>query len=640
MLRQVTTTNFPVRAEGLANEILEKEPDLVGLQEVALWRTGPASLTPLTTGVKTATTVRYDFLQLLLDELNAGEPRYEVVVVQNEFDFEAPANENTSSSTGPPPIQTADLNGRLTMRDVILRRLDSGVRVANAEGDSFDQLLTLPILGAPVAVTRGWTAVDAKVRGGDWFRFVNTHLEAFDPRTVVPSLRSLQALELVADGGPADSELPVVLLGDLNSDDDTVVPGDQQAYRALLDAGLVERSTNDPLSCCVSSFNLQTGSVTEFDHQVDHVMTDSPKDVTLVSSSVTGLREAERLLELRPRRGLQRAAHQGPPAATDDLACSAGRVDRPAEAELSRRHGVHRRRREVRPLHGPLHADARSGARRCRRRRRRDARPRRRLRPGRADGRAGRERRRGPRRGDRPRPAVRGRVRGPASRAPTCARASPSAALGRRHVRRDAVVPRHRLHDRRRPRRARDGARDAARRHGRRVHVGHPRRRDDDAPARSGRPRARSIRASPASSPAPGVAQGDIADRFRRAGLQDVEDGALEATADYTSFEDFWEPFTYGVGPAGQYLASLPAETSRSASARRAATRCPSGAFTLTARAWYARGTAPAYVGASALAPQPPAQARRAGDRPVDRGADRLLGADEDQLLRARVTAV
>jgi endonuclease/exonuclease/phosphatase family metal-dependent hydrolase len=288
VLRQVTATNFPVRVKGLASEILEKDPDLVGLQEVALWRTGPASLAPVLGGPKTATTVRYDFLQLLLDELNADEPRYEAVVVQPEFDFEAPANENGIAGDGAQPTPNAELNGRLTMRDVILARVGRGVHVSSPAGGNFQHLLTLPIVGVPVTVTRGWTSVDAKVRGGDWFRFVNTHLEAFDPRTVHPSLRSLQALELVAPAGPADSTLPVVLLGDLNSDDDTVVPDDQQAYRALLDSGLVERSTNDPLSCCVESADLTTGTIAEFDHQVDHVMTDSPDVVTLVDSSVTG----------------------------------------------------------------------------------------------------------------------------------------------------------------------------------------------------------------------------------------------------------------------------------------------------------------------------------------------------------------
>jgi len=76
ILRQVTATNFPMRAKGLAAEILEKQPDLVGLQEVALWRVGPPSIAPLLGAPKTATTVRYDYLDLLLNELNAGELRY------------------------------------------------------------------------------------------------------------------------------------------------------------------------------------------------------------------------------------------------------------------------------------------------------------------------------------------------------------------------------------------------------------------------------------------------------------------------------------------------------------------------------------------------------------------------------------
>jgi len=91
----------------------------------------------------------------------------------------------------------------------------------------------------------------------------------------------------------------------------------------------------------------------------------------------------------------------------------------------------------------------------------------------------------------------------------------------------------------------------------------------------------------------PGVARGDIAARFRRAGLRDVQDGELEASADYTGFEDFWEPFTFAVGPAGEHLASLSAEQQdRVREACRA--ELPDGPFTLTARAWFARGAAPA----------------------------------------------
>jgi ubiquinone/menaquinone biosynthesis C-methylase UbiE len=89
-----------------------------------------------------------------------------------------------------------------------------------------------------------------------------------------------------------------------------------------------------------------------------------------------------------------------------------------------------------------------------------------------------------------------------------------------------------------------------------------------------------------------GTAEGDIAERFNRAGLDDVVAGALVARADYANFEDFWEPFTFAVGPAGQYLESLPPEQ-RDAVREALSAQLPGGSFTLEARAWYARGTVP-----------------------------------------------
>lgn len=294
ILREVTANDFPTRAKGLAQEILAEKPDLVGLQEVALWRTGPPSLAPVLTGQPTATTVRYDYLQELLTQLNKGPDRYEVVVVQNEFDLEAPADENGVAGDGPAAqgLPNAEINGRLTMRDVILARRGAGVDTRNPQSGNFKVLLPVEILGQKLPIKRGWTATDARVRGSGWFRFVNTHLEAFDPAALVPSIRALQAAELVAPGGPATGNLPVVLVGDLNSDDDTVSPGDQQAYRVLLNAGLVERSTDNPLGCCLNSSLLAAGaggSVSDFDHQVDHVMTDDPAGIRLERSEVTGL---------------------------------------------------------------------------------------------------------------------------------------------------------------------------------------------------------------------------------------------------------------------------------------------------------------------------------------------------------------
>lgn len=283
ILREVTANNFPVRAKGLAAEILKAKPDLVGLQEVALWRTAPVDFDVLTKG-PSATTVRYDYLAELLTELNRGPDRYEVVVVQNEFDLEAPGDEDGNPETGP---FGADINGRLTMRDVILSRRGAGVDTKNALGANFVTNLVVPVAGVPVTIKRGWTATDARVRGSGWFRFVNTHLEAFHPL-----VRQAQAAELVAPTGPATSDLPVVLVGDLNSDDDTVAGPDRLAYETLLAAGMVNRSTDDPLSCCLDSSLLAVGkggSEADFDHQVDHILTRDPEVVTLEDSEVSGI---------------------------------------------------------------------------------------------------------------------------------------------------------------------------------------------------------------------------------------------------------------------------------------------------------------------------------------------------------------
>ena len=294
ILRQVTANDFPVRAKGLAKEILEKEPDLVGLQEVAEWRTGPPGLESLLSGTPPkATTVRYDYLAELLKQLNKGKNRYRAAVVNPEFDFEAPADENGVAGDGPNNvIPNAEINARLTMRDVILAKVGDEVKTSKPTKGHFKSLFSEEISGAKVIVTRGWAAVDATVNGSTPFHFVDTHLESFDPQTVVPSIRALQAGELVAPSGPATSPLPVILVGDMNSDTKTAVqPGDGQAYEALVEGGMRERSTYEPLGCCLDTALLPVadgGAASQFDHKVDHIMTRDPKQVKLVNSSVTG----------------------------------------------------------------------------------------------------------------------------------------------------------------------------------------------------------------------------------------------------------------------------------------------------------------------------------------------------------------
>jgi len=54
--------------------------------------------------------------------------------------------------------------------------------------------------------------------------------------------------------------------------------------------------------------------------------------------------------------------------------------------------------------------------------------------------------------------------------------------------------------------------------------------------------------------------EGQLAQLWRATGLEGIEEVALELRTDFTSFDDFWVPFTKGVGPQGLYVASLAAE--------------------------------------------------------------------------------
>lgn len=89
------------------------------------------------------------------------------------------------------------------------------------------------------------------------------------------------------------------------------------------------------------------------------------------------------------------------------------------------------------------------------------------------------------------------------------------------------------------------------------------------------------------------AAQGGLAELWRGVGLEQVEDGEIVVAADYESFDDLWEPFTEGVGPAGAYATSLAEDRQEALKARyRRHLGVTDGSFRLSARAWYAVGRA------------------------------------------------
>ncbi len=244
-------TNFPERAEALAAEIAAKQPDLVGLQEVSLIRSQfPPDFSP----TPNATTIEFDYLQILLDALAAHGLSYAPVVSVTDFDVELP---------GLLPNFACCKEYRLTDRDVLLARTDLGtedLKLSNPQAGNFAAFTTL----GPAQLRQGWVAVDVKIRGKS-FRFISTHL-ARDSAAV----QVAQGNELVS--GPAATQLPVVLVCDCNSPADG---SGTATYANLIAVGFDDAWSDafpgDPgLTCCHDELLLEP--VTSFTERLDLVL--------------------------------------------------------------------------------------------------------------------------------------------------------------------------------------------------------------------------------------------------------------------------------------------------------------------------------------------------------------------------------
>ena len=82
-----------------------------------------------------------------------------------------------------------------------------------------------------------------------------------------------------------------------------------------------------------------------------------------------------------------------------------------------------------------------------------------------------------------------------------------------------------------------------------------------------------------------GVAQGHLLDLYRAAGLGDGEESRLTVTLAFRTFDDWWDPFTLGVGPAGAYVAGLGPDAA-AALRNRCAELLPPAPFEVSASAW------------------------------------------------------
>ena len=222
---KVRFTDFPARAEGIALEIAAAKPDLVGLQEAELWR----SQTPADFIMGNAHHVEYDFVGILLHALEVQGLHYTVVAEEKGFDVELPGFLSDAAALAG---ILSDI--RLTDREVILARTgpgNPGLTLFNPQDGHFVTNLEFQVPpDSTFVLRRGWASVDGRSRGNS-FRFVTTHLEA-DSEEV----REAQALEILA--GPANTDLPVILVADANSN----ANGDatSAAYNSFIGAGFTD----------------------------------------------------------------------------------------------------------------------------------------------------------------------------------------------------------------------------------------------------------------------------------------------------------------------------------------------------------------------------------------------------------------
>jgi endonuclease/exonuclease/phosphatase family metal-dependent hydrolase len=217
----VQRTDFATRAVALAEEVESASPDLIGLQEAALWRADGAVVS--------------DHLELLEAELARRGLRYRRVAAKVNGDVALPS--------------AAGITVGLTDRQAIFAREETGgdeLVVSNLQTGDFANTLPLRTAHGTFALERGWMAIDARV-GGLSVRFINTHLEVAG-LPAAAAVQLAQAGELLA--GPARTTLPVVMVGDFNSR-----PG-RPTYDALLAAGFDDAWTRaNPdgpagLTCC------------------------------------------------------------------------------------------------------------------------------------------------------------------------------------------------------------------------------------------------------------------------------------------------------------------------------------------------------------------------------------------------------
>jgi len=177
---------------------------------------------------------------------------------------------------------------RLTIRDALLVRIDKKVKVRRVRTGSYST--TTPLFGGFVIARRGWVLADATIAGRT-FRVLTTHLESFNDTSQVA-----QGQELAE--GPAQTRLPTVLLGDLNSRaDGTGTPTHANLLAAGFQDAWPEAHPGDiGLTCCHGDDLREVGG--PFYSRIDYVLLRN--GFRAVAAGIVGRNPSERISGLWP----------------------------------------------------------------------------------------------------------------------------------------------------------------------------------------------------------------------------------------------------------------------------------------------------------------------------------------------------
>ncbi len=288
-LAQIAANNFPERAQALAEEIAEKQPHLVGLQEVYNFMFNGSNGPP----------PFRDYLVDLLTALNARGVDYRAAAIVRNFNVQIPLGGNLIG---------------VTDRDVILARGDvvtsvvplaqSGCR-QSLDGCNYRVFASAVSPLGTISIERGFVAVDA-ITGNGPVRFVNTHLELpdVDPANPLsPIIQSGQAFELISILAvfPIPPNVPIVVVGDINSSpqDQTLIVGPYTIvppYMQFVDAGYTDAWTLRPgkppgFTCCQAENLLNPDSL--LNERID-VTFCSELPVGMVKVNVVGNEETDK----------------------------------------------------------------------------------------------------------------------------------------------------------------------------------------------------------------------------------------------------------------------------------------------------------------------------------------------------------